>query len=221
MKISADTLSILKNFSVITEGLRFTKGNVLRTINNEGTIIAEAVVDEEFPKDFVIYNLNTFLGVHSLFTDAELDIGDKSLKIKNENRTVNYIFADDSTMPHIKKVKDIEFFTEFTLKDTELQQILKASDILGVDYILFASRGNGSPVVVKVQDVKNPANTFELEIQGTSSDKTFSIVHSRDNFKILPGGYKISCAERLSKFDHLTQNIHYWIGADKLLTKVD
>ncbi len=43
MKISKNTLSILKNFSVINPGIQFKKGNVLRTISNQKNIYAKCV----------------------------------------------------------------------------------------------------------------------------------------------------------------------------------
>ena len=61
MKLSDNTLSLLKNFSTINQSILFKQGSKLRTISVMKNILAEATVDEELPKDFGIYDLNQFL----------------------------------------------------------------------------------------------------------------------------------------------------------------
>jgi hypothetical protein len=61
MKLSDKTLKILKNFSEINQSILIKEGNELRTISVMRNILAEAKVEEQFPKDFAIYDLNRFL----------------------------------------------------------------------------------------------------------------------------------------------------------------
>ena len=63
MKLSNETMNILKNFSTINSGLFFKSGKKISTVSPSKTILAEAVLTEEFPKDFGIYDLNNFLSV--------------------------------------------------------------------------------------------------------------------------------------------------------------
>ena len=63
MKIGQKTITLLKNFSSINQSLYITKGNVIRTMSEMKSVIAEVEVQEMFPRDFGIYNLNQFLGV--------------------------------------------------------------------------------------------------------------------------------------------------------------
>ena len=52
MKLSDKTIKLLKNFSSINQSILFKEGSKLRTISVMKNILAEATVDEEFPKDF-------------------------------------------------------------------------------------------------------------------------------------------------------------------------
>ena len=61
MKLSDKTIKLLKNFSSINQSILFKEGSKLRTISVMKNILAEATVDEEFPKDFGIYDLVQFL----------------------------------------------------------------------------------------------------------------------------------------------------------------
>ena len=70
MKLSSDTLNVLKNFSTINPGIAFNAGNVLRTISAGKTVLAKATLKEEFPEEFCINDLPQFLSVYSLYKDT-------------------------------------------------------------------------------------------------------------------------------------------------------
>ena len=64
MKLSSETLSVLKNFASINTGLEFKKdSNVIKTISAGKNILAEATLKDTFPDDFCVYDLNQFLSV--------------------------------------------------------------------------------------------------------------------------------------------------------------
>jgi hypothetical protein len=60
MKLSDNTLTILKNFAGINNSILVKQGTRLRTISVAKNILAEADITEEFPRDFAIYDLNQF-----------------------------------------------------------------------------------------------------------------------------------------------------------------
>ena len=75
MNLSDSTLNLLKNFSTINQSILFKEGSSLRTISVMKNILAEAVIDEEIPQDFGIYDLNQFLNGLSLHQSPDLDFG--------------------------------------------------------------------------------------------------------------------------------------------------
>ena len=91
MKLSEQTVSLLKNFASVNQNLLFKSGNKLQTISAQKNILVNAEIPESFPSDFAIYDLNKMLGVMSLFQDPDLEVGDKTMKIGGK---VNYMFAD-------------------------------------------------------------------------------------------------------------------------------
>ena len=62
MKISTETLNILKNFSTINSSLVVKQGNTIRTISPAKNILAKFECPESFDNDFAVYDLNKFLG---------------------------------------------------------------------------------------------------------------------------------------------------------------
>ena len=73
MKLSESTVNLLKNFSSINQSILFKEGSKLRTISVMKNILVEANINEEFDKDFGIYDLNQFLNGLSLHASPELD----------------------------------------------------------------------------------------------------------------------------------------------------
>ena len=77
MKLSNDTLNVLKNFASINPNLVFKPGQKLKTISEAKTILASADIVEDFPVEFGVYDLNEFLSVYNLIEDPELEFEDK------------------------------------------------------------------------------------------------------------------------------------------------
>ena len=69
MKLSKETLSVLKNFASINDGMVFRSGNILRTCDTQKQIMAETKISETIPSNFAIYDLNRFLSVLSIHDD--------------------------------------------------------------------------------------------------------------------------------------------------------
>ena len=78
MKLSENTLTVLKNFAGINNSILVKQGNKLRTISVAKNILAEANITEEFPREFAIYDLNQFLNGLSLHQDPDLDFTEES-----------------------------------------------------------------------------------------------------------------------------------------------
>ena len=55
MKLSDNTLTILKNFAGINNSILVKQGTKLRTISVAKNILAEAEIEEEFPRDVALY----------------------------------------------------------------------------------------------------------------------------------------------------------------------
>ena len=99
MKLSDNTVALLKNFAGINNSILVKQGTKLRTISVAKNILAEAEVKEDFPRDFAIYDLNQFLNGLSLHQDPDLDFNDDSyLSIKEGKRRVKYFFADPNVI---------------------------------------------------------------------------------------------------------------------------
>jgi hypothetical protein len=63
MKLSNETVAILKNFGAINQGILFKPGKTLKTVSSHKNILAEVSIKEDIPAEFGIYDLNNFLSL--------------------------------------------------------------------------------------------------------------------------------------------------------------
>ena len=123
MKLSDETVSILKNFSTINEAIVFEEGNRMRTVAVNKSILAEARIQETIPTRFAIYNLNQFIGAMSMFDRADLEMNDKQVKMQFTGTSINYTCADESLVvkPPEKEIQFPDAYVNFVLSSDNLE----------------------------------------------------------------------------------------------------
>jgi len=101
MKLSSQTISVLKNFSTINQNLIIKEGNTLTTMSAMKNIVAKAEVDQSFPQEVAIYDLNEFLAALSLFTTPVLDFQEQFVMMAEESnpkKSLKYFYSDPSVV---------------------------------------------------------------------------------------------------------------------------
>ena len=73
MKLSDNTKMVLRNFATINQNLVIKEGSELLTMSAMKNIVVKAEVEETFPKEIAIYDLNEFLASISLFAVPVLE----------------------------------------------------------------------------------------------------------------------------------------------------
>lgn len=215
MKLSSETLIILKNFASINQSIFVKQGNSLKTISVMKNVLAEATVDEKFPRSFAIYDLNQFLNGISLHDNPELDFSNDSyLTIREGKRKVKYFFADPSVIV-CPPEKEIELPTEdvsFHLEHSQLEKLLKASAVYQLPDL--AAVGENGVINLVVRDKKNDtSNEFSIIVGETNKEFTFNF--KVENIKIIPGSYEVSISNKLlSRFESKSRKVKYHIALE-------
>ena len=217
MKFSPKTVEILKNFATINPGLYFKKGNVVSTMSPQKNILCEATVEDEFPQDFGIHELNSLLSILTLNKDPEIEFDDKHIYIKflNGRSKFKWRTAEPSMIisPPEKKLTLPTVDVTFTLSEEDLAWIQKTASILRSPHVAVASdRGVVSIVCYDATNDAAPTNSLDLDI---SSDSRFKMIFNTENLKLIPGGYTFEISQK--GIAHLTSNkesIQYWIAIE-------
>jgi hypothetical protein len=215
MKLSDNTLTILKNFAGINNSILVKGGNKLRTISVAKNILAEADISEEFPRDFAIYDLNQFLNGLSLHSDPDLDFKEDSyLSIREGKRRVKYFFADPNVIiaPPEKEINLPSQDVCFQLDSTSLEKLVKAAAVYQLPDL--SAVGEAGVIKLVVRDKKNDtSNEYAIVVGETDQEFTFNF--KVENIKIIPGAYDVVVSSKLlSQFTNTRYNLTYYIALE-------
>ena len=215
MKLSDKTVNLLKNFSNINQSILFKEGSKLRTMSVMKNILAEAEVNEEFPKDFGIYDLNQFLNGMGLHQNPDLDFtNDNHVVIKEGRMRSKYFFADPSVIvtPPDKNLDLPSEDVSFDLNTQQLDRLLKAAAIYQLPDL--AVIGDAGVVRIVVRDKKNDtSNDFAITVGETSDSFVFNF--KVENIKIIPGTYEGVISQKLlSRFKCKDYDLTYFIALE-------
>ena len=207
MKLSKETVGLIKNFAGINSNLLLKSGNKLATISAQKNVMADAVVTETFP-DFGIYDLNEFLGAMSLFEDPELTFNDKWVTIEQGGNSIKYFAAEASVLTAPQKAitfPDPEI--EFNMSANMLSMIQRTASVLRASDVSIV--GDGSTVSVVVGDKKNATgNSYNSSVGAT--DKKFKVNLKVENLKMIPGDYTVSVSsKKISRFKGAGDLVYY------------
>lgn len=221
MKLSKETIAILKNFAIIQPNLMFKAGSELKTIAEAKNIVAKATITEQIPQDFGIYDVNDFLSSLSLFNDPTFDFSEdgKSAYISEGKSSLTYFFSEEASLTFPQKdVSMPQTDVSLVLTDTVLSSLKRATALLSVSTVAIEDAGSG--MVIRVKDAKNnTSNSYGTEVEGNNGNHSFKFHFDISNFKILPGDYDVSISGKLiSHFKHKTLPIEYWIALEKSST---
>ena len=216
MKLSDKTINLLKNFSTINQSILFKQGTRLRTISVMKNILAEATVEEEFPKDFGIYDLPQFLNsVVVLYNNAEFDFANENHVVIKEGRMRSkYFFADPSVIvtPPEKTLTLPSEDVTFDVSTEQLDKLLKAASLYQLSDLAVV--GGDGVVKLLVRDKKNDASNDFSIVVGETND-VFSFNFKVENIKILPGNYEVVVSSKLlSRFTSKNQDLTYYIALE-------
>lgn len=212
MKISENTLNILKNFATINPSLSVKSGNILSTISPQKTIFAKAIVDENFPKDFAIYELSKFLGAMSLFNNPDIDFFDDHMKISENKKSIRYVYTDPSMViaPPSKEVQLPSVDVSFQLTSDDLIKVQKALSILKVPEMSITGE-DGTIYVKAINNKASSSDSFSIAVGVT--EKAFNMIFKAENLKITPNDYEVNVSSKgISQFK--SDVITYWIATE-------
>lgn len=217
IKISPNTLNVLKNFSTINSNLHVKPGNHVATVSPSMTVLAEAELPETFPVEFGIWDMSKFLSVISLFREPEFEF-DQNFVLVSESgskASVKYYYSDPQLLTKAdKKITMPKSAVSFDLSREDLGSILKAASVIQAPDMCVEVCSEG--LCVRVCDRKDPtAHSWTLNIDEdgkTDRPDTFRSWFKVENLKMLPSVYRVDIAEkRVAKF---TGAVSYWVAME-------
>jgi hypothetical protein len=213
MKISKDTLDVLKNYASINTNILVREGSTLATISTGKNIFSRTTVKETFDREFAIYDLNSLLALLTLMEDTDVEFGDESITISKERSQFEYYYADPSIIVSAPdKTIEVDKHYSFELTENEVGMIMKAASVVAAPMLSVVAKDG--KVTLSVGDPATPrSNTFRHVIG--ESNLEFDCRLAIENFKVIPGDYSVTLSQK--KFMHLTNksnDLQYWLALE-------
>jgi hypothetical protein len=222
MKLSPETIEILKNFSNINNAIIISPGNVIKTINPERNVFAKATVQETFPTDIPIYELRQFLNIFSLHRDAEVDFTNEHYILVTQGHTkMKFYYADLFSLTRNLNIptQDYSFnnvVLSIELDSTLIERVRKAANMYNLTDLSIASSEGRIGLFVHNKE-EETSKSYSIELGETEDEFTLNFVEK--NIMILPGSYRVDIArfpggQLASKFTNMNQNLEYVIALE-------
>jgi len=221
MKLSNETLTVLKNFSAINQNIQFKKGSKLTTVSAGKTVLAQANLKDDFPQDCCVYDLNQFLNVLNLRKDTEIDFNEPNIIFKAGRASTKFRMTSKEMIvtPPEKEITLPSVDCSFTLTSEDYDDLMKATNALSSPHIAVSSDGE-SVDLVSFDAVDNSAHTNSISV-GQGNGKKYNIVFKTENIKLISGSYDVSISFKgIGHFKNTKEDIQYWIAFEAKETTI-
>ncbi len=215
MKLSDNTLSVLKNFSSINSGVVLKPGKTQKTISSQKSILVEATIEDDIPNELGIYDLNQFLSVITSLKNPELTF-DKDVIILNDGElSVTYrgCSANLIITPPEKELVLKDITTKFSLPNATLQKLLKVATMINLPNLSVI--GKDGELLLKIHEKANDTSNDGIMKIGEYAGKDFSATFKTENLKLLPDDYNVDLKEgAFAKFINHKNTLTYSIAVE-------
>lgn len=222
VKLSQETLGVLKIASSINKSLAFKAGNEIKTVSATGSIVMEATVAETFPADFAIYELPKLLGVLALpsFKDAELvfeDDVDTHMVIKAGSSKIKYFYTPEDFAKHPgKSIVLPKVDVDVNIQKDVLEAFEKTAAALGHKFMKFKVDNKNLFLIATTPEV-DTSNDYIVDLGENQADD-FEAMIKLENLRLVSGDFNVQLLKMggrgISKWSHLTRKINTFIGLE-------
>ena len=215
MKLSENTLSVLKNFASINGGVVLSSGKVQKTISPEKSILVEATVDDDIPTQFGIYDLNQFLGNLTTLRNPELTFSSDAVKLDDGELSFDYRACSANLIitPPDKDLVLKSVDVTFSLPNVTLQKLIKVATMNNLPNLSVV--GKNGELLLKIHERANDtSNSGTIKI-GDYAGQDFTATFKTDNLKLLPNDYNVEIQKgAFAKFEDAAKTLKYFIALE-------
>lgn len=167
MKLSNRTIKILKNFSDHNSGIFLRQGKLQRTVDKAtGTVLfADAEIDEDFPIDFGIIDLKSFLNCLTSIENPDVVFSENEAVIKGEGFEVLYRSSPEVMIvcPPPGKITLTNKLVTFKLSKESFRKILSLSSMIQLND--FKIVGQSGKLFIQTEDgSRDEGNSVKLDL---------------------------------------------------------
>lgn len=217
MKLSTNSIEILKSFSVINPGIILKKGRVQRTLCSEKVILAEVELEESFPVNFPVHDLNIFLANISLMNNPELTFTENNVIMRSENDDWELDYeASSASVIHAPPDKDLvmdKVDVRLNMTSDTIQKIARISQINTWGHLTIS--GKKGVLKIITNDNANAGGGHASRPLSKYEGDDFSATFKVSNLKVIPDDYDVEIMlNGFAKFVSKNKPIKYFISLE-------
>lgn len=215
MKLSENTLSVLKNFASINSGVVLNSGKVQKTISPEKSILVEARLEDDIPCKFGIYDLNQFLGNVTTLKNPELTFTSESVTLDDGDLDLHYLACSPNLIvsPPEKELVLKTVDVSFSLPNATLQKLLKVATMNGLPNLTVI--GKDGELRLKIHEKANDTSNHGSVKIGDYTGQDFTATFKTENLKLLPDDYNVEVQKNaFAKFENVNKTLTYFIALE-------
>lgn len=216
MKLTEFALTVLKNFSTINDGIVLRPGSIIRTVTEGESILAEAEVDDIFPNEFGVHDLNNFLGNVSTLNNPDLDFQNNSVILNDGVFCLTYVGVAPTLItspPADKTVRLHNPDVTFDLPKDTLLKLLKLASMNSLSNLSVI--GEAAQLRLQTHEKSNPDSNMAFTPIGTFQGDDFKATFKTENLKMLPDDYVVDLKKGVfAKFTSKTRKLTYFIALE-------
>jgi gp45 sliding clamp, C terminal len=215
MKLSENTLAVLKNFASINSGVVLASGRTQKTISPEKSILVEAILEDTIPEQFGIYDLNQFLGNLTTLRNPELSFNKDTVTLDDGELSFDYR-ACSANLIITPPEKDLVLKTidvKFSLPNDTLQKLIKVATMNSLPNLSVV--GKSGALLLKIHERANDtSNSGTIKI-GEYAGQDFTASFKTDNLKLLPNDYNVEIQKgAFAKFENTAGTLKYFVALE-------
>lgn len=217
MKLSKSTVDILKNFSQIGSSMLIRPGNRQTVLHNAGAMYAEAYLKDDFPIEFGIDGLSTFINNIGFFADPDIEfqtdrvvIGNPSMNIVFRSASKKVLTLGPENIDEILTLKKVD--AEFVITFDSLKKIIKMSNMNGLPHISII--GKDGKIFMKGFDAESDQSNEGNVALGEYTGNDFKVVFVAENLaKLIEQDYNVKVdQDKYAKFTNMDGSLIYTVS---------
>lgn len=228
MKLSDQTLKVLRNFSGVNSNIVIEPGSEIRTRNETKSIGARFRCPEVFEKEVSLFSLNEFISIYGIFKDPEVEFSDKFLTISDDFGKQKIYYANKAALTYADKVPpELEYNYSFDLSADLLGRLKQAIAANGFEFISFNSTGGHFSIIAgdlnkDTKEFDPTSNLYTIEIPGKETTQEFNIVVATNDLVMMNESYQVGIffneKAKIVVFETEDKSLTYWISLQKFST---
>jgi hypothetical protein len=216
MKLSEQTLSVLKNFASINSGVVLKPGKKQKTISAEKSILVEAELEDISNHEFGIYDLNQFLGNITTLKNPNLEFGEQTVVMTDEDGTTMEYRACAPELvisPPAKELTLNQPEVSFDLSNSTFVKLLRLGAMNDLPNLSIV--GKDGELKASVHEKNNDTSNVASTTLGPWDGVDFTASFKTELLKMLPDDYKVEIKlGGFAKFSSATKKLVYFISLE-------